>query len=149
MAVTQGGTQFFFRIHRLGPSFYRSPQKNIRNFKQIAKGGNNVKGVYCFHMGLAMRISDLICCMGTTQVQTTLCIRAVCSSHLFFTYWKVSCLNSIKITWKLLLSLLVFVAQQARLRLHVKAHVCNVYGYGFLFNCTTMGQASDSMHSPR
>ena len=27
----------FFRIHRLGPSIYRSPQKNIRNFKHPKK----------------------------------------------------------------------------------------------------------------
>ena len=44
-------------------------------------------------------------------MQTTLCIRAVCSALLFFTYWKVSCLNSIKTTWKMLLFLLVFVAR--------------------------------------
>ena len=33
----RGGTQIFFRIRRLGPSIYRSPQKNIRNFKHPKK----------------------------------------------------------------------------------------------------------------
>ena len=32
-----GGTLIFFRIRRLGPSIYRSPQKNIRNFKHPKK----------------------------------------------------------------------------------------------------------------
>ena len=33
----QGGTLFFSRIHRLGPSIYRSSPKNIRNFKHPQK----------------------------------------------------------------------------------------------------------------
>ena len=32
-----GGTLIFFRIRRLGPSIYRSPPKNIRNFKHPQK----------------------------------------------------------------------------------------------------------------
>ena len=32
-----GGYSNFFRIRRLGPSIYRSPQKNIRNFKHPKK----------------------------------------------------------------------------------------------------------------
>ena len=32
-----GGTLIFSRIRRLGPSIYRSPQKNIRNFKHPQK----------------------------------------------------------------------------------------------------------------
>ena len=32
-----GGYSTFFRIRRLGPSIYRSPQKNIRNFKPPKK----------------------------------------------------------------------------------------------------------------
>ena len=34
---TQGWYSIFFRIRRLGPSIYRSPQKNIRNFKYPKK----------------------------------------------------------------------------------------------------------------
>ena len=33
----QGGYSNFFRIRRLGPSIYLSPQKNIRNFKHPKK----------------------------------------------------------------------------------------------------------------
>ena len=32
-----GGYSNFFRIHRFGPSIYRSPPKNIRNFKHPKK----------------------------------------------------------------------------------------------------------------
>ena len=32
-----GGYSHFFDIRRLGPSIYRSPQKNIRNFKHPKK----------------------------------------------------------------------------------------------------------------
>ena len=32
-----GGYSIFFRIRRLGPSIYRSPPKNIRNFKYPQK----------------------------------------------------------------------------------------------------------------
>ena len=34
---SQGGYSNFFRIRRLGPSIYRSPQKNIKNFKHPKK----------------------------------------------------------------------------------------------------------------
>ena len=37
MGHAQGGTLIFFRIRRPGPSIYRSPQKNIRNFKHPKK----------------------------------------------------------------------------------------------------------------
>ena len=35
--VGGGGYSIFFRIRRLGPSIYRSPKKNIRNFKHPKK----------------------------------------------------------------------------------------------------------------
>ena len=37
VSAPQGGYSNFFRIRRLGPSIYRSPQKNIRNFKHPKK----------------------------------------------------------------------------------------------------------------
>ena len=37
LATSQGGYSNFFRIRRLGPSIYRSPPKNIRNFKHPKK----------------------------------------------------------------------------------------------------------------
>ena len=37
MVAAQGEYSNFFRIRRLGPSIYRSPQKNIRNFKHPKK----------------------------------------------------------------------------------------------------------------
>ena len=37
LALPQGGYSNFFRIRRLGPSIYRSPQTNIRNFKHPKK----------------------------------------------------------------------------------------------------------------
>ena len=66
--------------------------KRVNDFKGCIKQSRQVLAEQDVYMGLKARKS-VFGGLGTTKVQTSLHIQAVCSAPLLFAYWKGSYLN--------------------------------------------------------